>query len=168
MEIAAIYARGLKLFLAKECIGHAAGKKDSGQGLFPGPKGKQAALGFFPEALAYVRGIHFDLADFVRHGEEGKQRLVKTAAQKFYLLAGDKIPDQKKKFGLFLLKPFQEGAGKMKHRLDIFLRVKTGDKGLKPFVVQFLEGAISRSGGKVFMIAQYQAGFSGHNPFSVR
>jgi hypothetical protein len=56
----------------------------------------------------------------------------------------------------------------MKHRLDIFLRVKTGDKGFKPFVVQFLKGAVSRSGGKVFMIAQYQAGFSGHNLFSVR
>jgi hypothetical protein len=140
------------LVFAKERIGHSTGGQYPGQGLFPGAEGKVTALGLLAEMLSDIGGKQFYLADFVGKGKQRQKRLVKAAAEQFYLFAGNKIPDKKEKFRLLLLKPLKKGAGKVQRRGDFGIAVEYRDKRLKPGTVEFLKFIIFRAGGKMIMI----------------
>jgi hypothetical protein len=112
--------------------------------------------------LTDIGGKQFYLADFVGKGKQRQKRLVKAAAEQFYLFSGNKVADEKEKFGFFLLKPLKKRAGKVQRGGDAGIAVEQRNKGLKPGTVDFFKFIVFRAGGKMIMVAKYNTEFSGH------
>jgi hypothetical protein len=111
----------------------------TGQILFPGIIGQQAALGPLSKSLAEIGSHHLNLAEFVGKRYKRQKRLIETAAQEFYLFTDNQILEQHDKLRMPPLNPLQENAGIVQDKANTGKSVEGGNKRFQFPYIEFLK-----------------------------